>query len=865
MVRNLIEWSLKNRVFVLIAAFALMLWGSYEAVKMPVDVFPDLNAPTVSIITEAHGMAPEEIESLITFPIETVMNGASQVRRVRSSTAAGFSVVWVEFEWDTDIYRARQITTEKLQLIASALPPEARQPTLAPISSLMGEILFIALESDVHSLMDLRTEAQWNIRRRLMAVAGVSQVGVIGGDQKQYQVLIDPLKLRKYELSIYDVKEALKASNENASAGFLVSGPQEYLIRGVGRIRQVEDIEKAVIAIRSGRSILIKHVARVQIGKAFKRGDASYNTKPAVILTIQKQPDANSLLLTKRLEDTLDEIGRTLPQGMNIHRDILRQADFIELAVHNMNEALRDGTLVVILVLAIFLASFNPTLITVITIPISLIVAILCLKFLGGTMNTMTLGGLVIALGALVDDAVIDVENVVRRLKENFRLAKDKQRSFFNVILEATLEIRPSIVFATLIIILVFVPLFFLSGLEGRLMAPLGLAYVAALLASLAVSLILTPTLCYYLLPHSRVFKKGEESRLVSFLKRSYEPVLQWAIRQRRLILVSSLSILGIALVCGTWMGRSFLPEFNEGSLTISGVTLPGTSLAESDRLGRQMEHVLQSFPEVRAVGRRTGRAEGEEHTLGVNASEMEVTLQMKSRSKEEFLEALREKLKTVPGLNITIGQPISHRIDHMLSGTKANLAVKIFGPDLSELRVIARRVKGLMQNVEGIVDLNLEQQANIPTMKIIFNRDQLARFGLSIHDATEAIETAFRGVTVGLIYEGETAFDLVFCLKSAPKLFDLRKGLSKGYLRSFTFGNIKCINVQVVGIHNGCKRKRINPLAAFDFGCLRFSQTEGFSDNLFPFSGQRLIRLVAPGIEHRSTCFVAVKNDGLL
>lgn len=762
MVRHFIEWALKNRILVLFASGALICWGGYEASKMPVDVFPDLNAPTVSIITEAPGMAPEEIESLITFPIETVMNGASRVRRVRSATAAGFSVVWVEFEWDTDIYKARQIVTEKLQLIQASLPAEAEQPTLAPISSIMGEILFIALESEKHSLMDLRTTAEWVIRRRLMAVPGVSQVGVIGGELKQYQVLIDPLKLRKYEIGIHEVKEALDSANENASAGFLLSGPQEYLIRGVGRIRSAHDIENTVITYRSDNPVLVKHISEVKIGHALKRGDASYNAKPAVIVTIQKQPETNSLLLTKRLEDTLSDISKTLPQGMTIHRDVLRQADFIELSIHNMKEALRDGTLVVVIVLALFLASFYPTLITVLAIPLSLIVALLSLKLFGGTINTMTLGGLVIALGALVDDAVIDVENVVRRLRENYQLPKEKQRSVFNVVLEATLEIRPSIVFATLIIILVFVPLFFLSGLEGRLMGPLGFSYVIALLASLAVSLIVTPVLCYYLLPKSKALREKSESRFIVLLKNIYRPFLKWAIHHHFIVLFLSGGLLVVTLFLGSSMGRSFLPAFNEGALTISAVTLPGTSLQESNRLGKQVEKVLLSFPEVKAVGRRTGRAEGDEHTLGVNASEIEVSLNMQKRSKEAFLEELRNKLKMIPGVNITIGQPISHRIDHMLSGTRANLAVKIFGSDLTELRKLAKQVEGMMKNIDGVVDLSLEQQSNIPTLRILFDRNQLAKYGLKVKDVTEAIEIAFRGTEAGRIYEGETAFDLV-------------------------------------------------------------------------------------------------------
>jgi len=761
MIENIIRWSLENRSRIIIACVVLLITGSWVASRMAVDVFPDLNAPTVTVITEAHGMAPEEVEALITFPIESSLNGASGVRRVRSSTSVGISVVWVEFDWSTNIYAARQIVSEKLQLAAGSLPVEAESPVLAPVSSIMGEILFLALTSENHSPMDLRTLAGSMIKRRLLSTAGVAQVTPIGGDEKQYQVVLDPVKMGSYELSFHDVVEALEKSNQNASPGFLVSGGQEYLIRGIGRVHEVSDLGKIFITMRNGQPVLIKHVADVQIGPAVKRGEGSFNGKPAIVIAVQKQPDTNTLTLTEELDRVLDEIQASLPEGIQIQRHIFRQADFIGIAIHNVIDALRDGTIFVAIVLMLFLANARATIITLIAIPLSVLAALIALNGIGAQINTMTLGGLAIAIGVLVDDAVIDVENIVRRLRENARKPNEEKTSLFSVILSATLEIRPSIVFATLIIILVFLPLFFLTGVEGRLMRPLGFAFVVSLFASLIVSLIVTPVLCSYFFAKTRE-KEASEGWLVPRLKIFYEPRLRKAMGKPLLVGIATGILTVLAVSASFFTGRSFLPEFNEGALTISAVTLPGTSLPQSDSLGRMVEEVLLSHSEVKGMARRTGRAEEDEHAQGVEASELEVTFKLNKRSKKKFLEQLREDLSLVPGMNITIGQPISHRIDHMLSGTRANLAVKIFGSDLYELRRVAQRVRKVMEPVDGIVDLSVEQQADVPALKIRFDHAAMAQFGIRMEDVSENLESVFSGHFVSKVLEGQNAFDLV-------------------------------------------------------------------------------------------------------
>lgn len=760
MISRTVQWSLANKLFVVLAAAALIVWGALEAARMPVDVFPDLTAPTVTVVAEAHGMAPEEVETLITFPIETALNGASGVRRVRSSTAVGSAVIWADFEWGTDIYRARQIVSEKLQLVRGQLPPDLPPPVLAPVSSIMGEIMFIALKSERHDPMALKTFADWTLRRRLLSVPGVAQVIPIGGDTKQYQVTVRPDRLSLYGLTFEQVIEAVRETNQNASAGFVQSGGQEYLIRGLGRARTVEDIGETVIAVRQGIPVKVREVADVRIGPALKRGTGSHNGRPAVVIGIQKQPDTNTLALTDELDRVMAGVGQSLPEGMTIETRIFRQADFISVAVGNVGAALRDGAILVIAIVFVFLLSWRATFISLLAIPLSLVVAVLILKALGASINTMTLGGMAIALGALVDDAIIVVENVARRLRINARAGKP--RPALAVVGSATHEIQGSIVFATLIIMLVFLPLFFLSGVEARLLMPLGLAYIAALAASLAVAVTVTPVLSGVLLPRSRAIGREHEPVLARVLKRWYTPILNASVRRWKLLAAAS----GVALIIAAGFlagaGRSFLPDFNEGSLTISAVTLPGTSLAQSNALAGVVERLVLEQPEVVATARRTGRAELDEHAQGVNASEIDVALQMRDRSKEAFLDDLRASLSAVPGMDITIGQPISHRIDHMLSGTRANIAVKLFGPDLTELRRLAERIRLRMEPVEGVVDLSVEQQTDVPVLTVDFRRDAIARHGFQTGDVAEAVESAFVGAEVSRILEGQASFDLV-------------------------------------------------------------------------------------------------------
>ncbi|MCF7764995.1 MAG: CusA/CzcA family heavy metal efflux RND transporter [Verrucomicrobia bacterium] len=762
MINRLIQWALSNRSNVLATAILLTIFGVYTAIRMPVDVFPDLTAPTVTVITEAHGMSPTEVELQVTFPIEASVNGASGVRRVRSATAVGISVVWVEFQWGTDIRNARQIVTEKISGVTSGLPPEVERPVLAPQSSIMGEILFIALASDQHTPVELRSYAETTIRRRLLAVQGVSQVTPIGGGEKQYQVVLRPDALQQYNVALNEVIHALEESNENVSAGVINEHGSEWLITGVGRVESAEDIAETVVAVRDTLPTRISDLGTVGMGEALKRGEGSAMGKPAVILGIQKQPGANTLELTQRLDTVLEDILQKLPEGMRLKTDIFRQADFIQVAVRNVQSALLEGVVLVTLVVLLFLGNFRATLITLTAIPLSLVTAVLALKWFGATINTMTLGGMAIAIGALVDDAVIDVENVFRRLRENHRKPADRRRPLLQVVFDASVEIRTSIVFATLIIGLVFVPIFFLGGVEGRLLQPLGVAYLVALGASLVVAVTVTPVLSYLLLPASRAVQTDHEPGLVRWLKRRYDPILRGALANPWRFTLPALVILATALAATTRMGRAFLPEFNEGSLTISAVTLPGTSLQESDALGRVIERTLMRFPEVTSVARRTGRAELDEHAQGVEAAELDVSIQLMDRNKETFLQALRDGLSTVPGMNITIGQPISHRIDHMLSGTRANIAVKIFGPDLYELRTIAERSRQAMQGVAGVVDLSVETQTDVPVLRVKFDRSAIARHGLSIRDVARTLEAALQGVRASRVLEGQASYDLV-------------------------------------------------------------------------------------------------------
>ena len=758
---RVIHWSLKNRLVVVIGALALSLYGAVVAVRMPVDVFPDLTAPTVTILTEAHGLAPQEVETLVTIPIESAVNGATSVRRVRSSSSIGYSIVWVEFEWDTDIYIARQIVNEKLQLVAAQIPPDLGPPTLAPISSIMGEILFLGLGSDRHSAIEVRDTADWVIRKRLLSVPGVAQVIPIGGEVKQFQVLLDPVKLQALDVTFEEVMHAIKESNANSSGGFLIQGAQESLIRGLGRVGNAADVERIAVTVREGVPVQVSQLGKVVVGPALKRGEGSASGKPAVILAVLKQPTANTLNLSHEIDQRLTEIETTLPAGMKIERQLFRQSVFIENAVSNVAKALRDGAVLVAIILFLFLFNFRTTLISLAALPVSLIVSVLAMKLSGATINTMTLGGLTIAIGALVDDAIIDVENVLRRLRENRAKPEAERKLPLEVIYEASREIRGSIVFATLIVMLVFVPIFFLTGVEGRLLAPLGLAYLVAIFASLIVALTLTPALCAYALPGAKSVEDGD-SFVVRHLKRLYLPALRRTVKRPGVVIAFSGGLLVLALVLASFLGRTFLPDFNEGALSLSAVTLPGTSLEESDRLGRRVEKILLSFPEVVSTARRTGRAELDEHAQSVNSAEIDVRLDMKARSKEEFLAALRKELSAITGMVILVGQPLSHRIDHMLSGTRASIAIKLFGDDLAELRTYAEKIRGVMATVAGVADLSVEQQVEIPQLHLAFDRDRIARYGLRTGALAELIEAAYAGHTVSQVLDSGRTYDLI-------------------------------------------------------------------------------------------------------
>ena len=766
MIDGLIQWSLRNRLVVLTVAAAFLVWGGYVATQMPVDVLPDLTAPTVTVLVEGHGITPTDMEALVTFPIEAALNGGSGVRRVRSATAVGIAVVWVDFDWGEDIYRARQTVTEKLAAVVATLPDVVEPPVLAPTSSIMGEVMFVALESDDHTPLELRTTAEVIVRRRLLATPGVSQVTIIGGERRQFEVLVDPERLADYGVALSAVEAALRAENRNTSAGFRLAGGQEYLIQGVGRLRDLDAVGATVIGVHETRPLHVRDVADLRVGEALKRGDGSHNGQPAVILGIQRQPEVNTLALTRQLETVLDEISSGLPAGMRLDSRLFRQADFIELALANLTEGLGYGTILVVLVTLVFLANLRAAGITLVAIPLSLLAAVVGLRLAGLSINSMTLGGMAIAVGALVDDAIVDVENVTRRLRENARLPLAERRPTLEVIYQASREIRSSIVFATVIVMLVFLPLFFLAGVEGRLLQPLGFAYLISLFASLVVALTVTPALCAYLLPGVTSILEGREPALASALKRGYQRLLPHTLHHPRLVMGAAGLLFVGTLATTPLMGRAFLPAFNEGALVISAVTLPGTSLAESNVLGSAIERLLLEVPEVVATARRTGRAELDEHVQGVEAAEIDVRLAPEGRPREVVLQEIRDRLSLVPGTDITIGQPISHRIDHMLSGSRANIAVKIFGDDLGVLRAAGDQVVSAMQDIPGLVDLVLEPQADIPTVRVRFDRAALARHGLPAGQAALALETALLGREVGQILDGQMIFPLILRYK---------------------------------------------------------------------------------------------------
>jgi CzcA family heavy metal efflux pump len=766
MLNNIIKFSLNNRFFVLLAAVVLMVVGIRTAGNMDVDVFPDLTAPTVVVMTDAHGMASEEVERLVTFPIETAVNGATDVRRVRSASSQGFSFVWVEFDWGTDIFKARQIVSEKLISVTSQMPLGVGQPVLAPQSSVMGEMFFLGLQADSTSLMDLRTIADWNIKPLMLATTGVSQVTIIGGDYKQYQVLADPQRMKLYKVTMSELAEVCKGISQNSTGGALRQYGNEYVVRGIARTSDVEALGNSYIKSANGGPIKINDVAEVKIGAGVKMGYASENAKPAVIISVSKQPNANTLDLTQRIEANLADLKKSLPPDVKLDTKIFRQADFIETSVNNVKNALLEGSVFVIIILFLFLGSFRTTLISLLAIPLSLLGAILALKILGLNINTMSLGGMAIAIGALVDDAIIDVENVYKRLRQNRTKPETERQSSFQIVFEASKEIRASILNATLIIIVAFIPLFFLSGMEGRMLKPLGIAFVVSLFVSLIVAMTLTPLLCKLLLTNDKYLAKNEKEKwLAHKLTHYYELSLEWALHHKRLFIVSSATLFIISLILYSTMGRSFLPEFNEGSLTLSVVCKPGTSLEESNRLGNLVETELLSIPEISSTARRTGRGELDEHSQTVNSAEVDVNFFLKERSREEFLADVRAKIAGIPGIAATVGQPLGHRIDHMISGTRANIAIKLFGTDLNKMFSIGNEVKAAIADVEGLVDVNVDQQVEIPQLQIRANREMLAKYGITIKQFNEFVDISFGGEKLTDIYEGQRRFDLVLRL----------------------------------------------------------------------------------------------------
>ncbi|WP_424963900.1 efflux RND transporter permease subunit [Ekhidna sp.] len=771
MLNKILSISLQNRLMVLLGAVVLSVAGLYIARNMNVDVFPDLTAPTVTILTEAHGMESEEVEKLVTYQLETAMNGSPNVRRIRSSSAAGISIVWIEFDWGTDIYRARQIVSERIPMVRENLPSGVSTPTMAPISSIMGEVMLLGVRSDSLSPMELRTLANWTIRPRIKSIGGIANVIVIGGDYKQYQVLANPEKLKYYDVSLGELLEKVQESNVNAPGGFLNEYGNQYIIKGSGRAYSVEHLEEAVLKSVNGQTIKIREVAEVQIGAADKIGDGSLNADPAVILTISKQPDVNTLELTERLDEAIADLNNTLPESVEIKSHIFRQSNFIEASINNLNQTLLEGAFFVVIVLFIFLMNWRTTVISLLAIPISLLVSIIVLKMLGYTINTMSLGGMAIAIGALVDDAIIDVENVFKRLRENIRKPKAEQQPVLTVVKEASVEIRSSIIIATLIIIVSFVPLFFLSGMEGRLLQPLGIAFITSVLTSLIVAVTVTPVLCSYLLKSEKVLtRQAEGTKVERFLRARYVGVLERTLKFPKTVIGLTVGAFIISLILLTQLGRSFLPEFNEGSLVISAVGIPGMSLEESNKNGKLIEQLLLDMPEVDVVTRRTGRAELDEHAQGVNAAEIDVPFTLDGKSKEQFFEQVRTKLSVVPGVNITLGQPIAHRIDHMLSGTRANIAIKIFGDDLQRLFELGKSVETNINSIDGIADVAVDQQIEVPQIRITPKRQMLSAYGMTVGDLMEQVDVAFAGEKAGEIYEGQKYFDLIVRFKKESR-----------------------------------------------------------------------------------------------
>lgn len=772
MLNKIIGFSLQNRILVLVASVLLLIGGTYTAMHTEVDVFPDLNAPTVVIMTEANGMAAEEVEQLVTFPVETAVNGATGVRRVRSSSTNGFSVVWVEFDWDTDIYLARQIVSEKLAVVSESLPANVGKPTLGPQSSILGEMLIVGLTADSTSMLDLRTIADWTIRPRLLSTGGVAQVAVLGGDIKEYQVQLDPERMRHYGVTLSEVMNITREMNLNANGGVLYEYGNEYIVRGVLSTDKVDQIAKAVVRSNgvSGAPILLEDIADVQIGaKLPKLGTASERGKHAVLLTVTKQPATSTLELTDKLEASLQDLQKNLPADVKVSTDIFRQSRFIESSIGNVQKSLLEGGIFVVIVLFLFLANVRTTVISLVTLPLSLIASILALHYMGFTINTMSLGGMAIAIGSLVDDAIVDVENVYKRLHENRLKPAGEQLPILEVVFNASKEVRMPILNSTLIIIVSFVPLFFLSGMEGRMLVPLGIAFIVALAASTVVALTVTPVLCSYLLGKEKTKKQNNEnsdSAVARKMKQWYGSALTFVLGHKKGVLGGIIGLFVVALGCFFTLGRSFLPPFNEGSFTINISSLPGISLEESDKMGHRAEELLLSIPEIQTVARKTGRAELDEHALGVNVSEIEAPFELKDRSRSELVAEVREKLGTIVGANVEIGQPISHRIDAMLSGTKANIAIKLFGDDLNRMFTLGNEIKSAIQGIPGIADLNVEQQIERPQLVISPKREMLAKYGISLPEFSEFVNVCLAGEAVSQVYEKGKSFDLTVRVK---------------------------------------------------------------------------------------------------
>lgn len=762
MLNKIIHYSLHNRLVVLVCAVLLLIGGTYTAYHTDVDVFPDLTAPTVVVMTEANGMAPEEVERLVTFPVETAVNGATHVRRVRSSSTTGFSVVWVEFDWGTDIYLARQIVSEKLAIVTDDLPQNVGRPTMGPQSSILGEMMIIGLTSDTTSLLDVRTMADWTIRPRLLSTGGVAQVAVIGGDIKEYQILLDPARMKHYGVGLDQVLLVCRQMNQNANGGVLYEYSNEYIIRGVLTTTKAEELAKGVVAMTPDNTpILLEDIATVKIGgKQPKLGLASERTKPAVLITVTKQPNTSTIELTEKLDAVMADLQKNLPSDVHVSTDIFRQSRFIDSSINNVKNSLFEGSFFVIIVLFLFLMNVRTTVISLVALPLSLLVSILTLHYLGLTINTMSLGGMAIAIGSLVDDAIVDVENVYKRLRQNRLLPVEQQRPTKEVVFDASREVRMPILNSTLIIVVSFVPLFFLTGMEGRMLVPLGIAFIVALFASTVVALTLTPVLCSYLLD-----RKGEKPTQDAWVARKlrgvYEKALLFSIHHKQAVLGSTIVVFVVALGLFFTLGRSFLPPFNEGSFTINVSSLPGISLEESDKIGRRAEELLLQVPEIQTVARKTGRAELDEHALGVNVSEIEAPFELKDRSRAEVTNDVREKLSTISGANIEIGQPISHRIDAMLSGTEANIAIKLFGTDLNRMFQIGNQIKDAVKGIEGLVDLKVEQQIERPQLTITPKRDILAKFGIPLPEFQEYVNVMLGGEVVSQVYDDGKTFDL--------------------------------------------------------------------------------------------------------